>query len=230
MSTTTFLGAVNATLARVSVLQGVQGYLTSFTDSGKQIDIDVCKQCWNDVLQDMAAESPMIPGLTDSGSITLVASTKEYAPPTGTQWGKAIELVRWITYPSGRITLTEYPGGYEEMVVAQPDPTAFQGPPYQWCMSAITANIRFDFTPTSNEAGRVYTVFGIPRVFLSTTTDTFPLSDTVVDQLVPVVAMKWRKERQKGDFDREEYYQGIGDALRWANRIPPRQRWGVRRG
>lgn len=223
----TLLNGTNKVLARVGVIQGVAGNLTTLTDSGRQIDIDVAVMMWSEVLQDFAQQTDAVPGLMDSGTITLANGAKEYAPPTGTVSGKTIELVKWITLPVRRLPLYEYPGGFTKMTFDQPDPTIFQGLPVNWVISAITGWIRFDFTPTANEAGVTGTVFGVPRVALTLAGDLFPVSDTVVDQLVPAVAMKWSKERKKGDFDREEYYQALSDAMRWAQKATPQSKWGV---
>lgn len=223
----TLLQAVNKVLGRVGVIQGVSGNLTSLTDSGRQLDVDVAVEVWNEALQDIAAENDLVPGLSDMGTVTLANGTKEYARPSNGTTSKQIELVKWLTYPGRRFPLEEYAGGYAKMVYEQPDPTLFQGLPQSWVISPVSGFIRFDFTPTANEAGVVANVFGVPRIALTLAGDTFPVSDTVVEQLIKPVAMAWRRERQKGDFDRESYFAGLASAMRWAVAVTPRAKWGV---
>ena len=45
----TLLNAVNLTLKRVRIIQGDVGELTSLTDSGRQADVDIMVQAWNEV-------------------------------------------------------------------------------------------------------------------------------------------------------------------------------------
>lgn len=225
----TFLQAVNNSLKRVGIIQGQSGNLTSFTDSGRQTDIDVMIACWNEAMQDLADQPVMVPGLSDQGNLTLATGNREYGLPTGNNTGKQIELVKQINNKTLRYPLKEYPGGYQKMLYDQPDPTLFQGPVIQWCINPGSGKIRFDFTPVASVNGQLLTVDGTIRISLSLISDQFPFTDTVVDQLVKPVAMAWARERKKGDWSRDAYMQGLSDAMRYVTAIQPRQSYGVRR-
>ncbi|HEX9472504.1 MAG TPA: hypothetical protein VF957_23510 [Bradyrhizobium sp.] len=221
-----FLDGVNKVLERLTIVQGADGLLTSFTGDPRANDISVCIQAWNEVVQELADSADLLPGLTVQGSLTPVATQREYAIPTTTP---QMEIVRTVVNQTRRLPLLPYPGGFQQMIIDQPDPTIFIGTPIRWCISDVTGKIRFDFTPQTADQSDTYQVYGEPRIALANTTDTFPFTDTVVDQLIEGVAQRWKRSRRPSEYDEAEYQRSQAAAIRWIRRETPPQSYGPTR-
>lgn len=218
----TFLEAVNAALEEAKVISS-DSELTTFTSSGIQHQIDLMIGSWNDVLRELY-RAAVWSGETAEGTITLVAGTTEYdfASDFEVMVGEPIDKTN-NTY------LTQYPGGYLALRVDRPNLADYTGLPTQWCENPTTKKMILDVTPTSDEAGRVYTYVYEKRHNLSATTDTFPFSDTVVDAIRPAVAQvfdrKWKKE-----FDAGIFSVAISQAAHVLRRSAQRNTYGRFRG
>ena len=214
------LDAVNRVLKRVKVISGVNGELSSLTDSPRQTYIDVAVQIINESIHELYSvnEKPM-PMESATQNVTLVNGTREYA------LSPIPEAIRFplIDTTNGRY-IFEYIGGYERMRMEQPQPDNFQGTPRWACINPTNDKLRFDVTPQATEDGLVYELLYDKRLSLSAATDTFPFSDTVVDSLVPAWAQMWSRE-QKNSFDENIYLMSFGRASRYLTQRPMRQTW-----
>ena len=214
------LDAVNRGLKRVKVISGVNGELSSLTDSARQTYIDAMVQIINESIHELYSTNEMpLPKESATQNVTLVTDTREY---TLSPVPEAIRFPLMDT-TNGRYVF-EYPGGYEQMRINQPQPDNWKGLPLYACINPTNDMLRFDVAPTSTENGLVYELLYDKRLSLSAATDTFPFSDTVVDSLVPAWAQMWSRE-QKNSFDNNIYLMSFGRASRYLTQQPMRRKW-----
>ena len=188
-----FLAAVNTVLKRIKIVQGDTDPLTSFSVSAIQTDIDNTIQVWNEVLHELYSYGVMT-GEVAEGSITLTENEREYDLASDFEEfsGKSHQTRVFVDQTNGRY-LFEYQVAagedpYNRMFVDQLIPAQYRGTPNYWALSRKAAKVRMDRGPESADAGAVYKYLYDKRISLSVTGDTFPVSDTVVDDLTPVVA------------------------------------------
>lgn len=214
------LDAVNHVLKRVKIISGVNGELASLTDSPRQTAIDTAVQIINESMHELYSvnEKPL-PQESATQNVTLVSLTREY---TLSPVPEAIRFPLMDT-TNGRYVF-EYPGGYESMRVAQPQPDNYQGVPRYACINPTNGKLRFDVTPQATEAGLIYELLYDKRLSLTAATDTFPFSDTVVDSLVPAWSELWKRE-QRNSFDKDIYMLSFGRASRYLTQQPMRRKW-----
>lgn len=214
----TFLTGVNDVLERVGTL-GSSGTLSSFTDSGRQVFIDLAKQIWNETI-DIVSDIMGDESISDaSGTITLTTSNREYVLPTN-----LVQIVYPLVDQTNGFYVWEYPGGYNQMREDQPIPTQFTGLPLYATINNSTGYLRFDRTPTSNENGRAYNLLYAKDLALSASSDVFPFADAVYRALVPVVAQGY-EARKRNDFDMIEYRKNLSRAMTFANQAYRRTHW-----
>ena len=203
------LNAVNILLKRVGVVAGDAGDITSFTDTEHQREIDIALQVWNEIL-DEAYSSGVFEGEVDVVTITLAADTREYSVPS--DFEKFTSIAVFINANDSN-RLHPYRGGYQRMYVDQPDPTDQTGQPHRYVINPQNSKVRVDTTPTSGEAGDVYTALYEKRINLSATGDTFPCSDDAVDSLIPSVAEIWRavinRDSREGAYPRAAFARAL---------------------
>jgi len=225
----TFLQATNAVLKRVGEVAGDAGAITSFTDTTLQRAIDVALQIWNETLHELFIRGSFSQE-TATGTITIVTGTREYSLASdfeefsGDSWD-----TRVLVNANDTFAIHEYPGGYQKMFADQPDPSDFTGQPRAWAINTSNGTLRLDTTPTSDQNGDVYSYLYDKRISLTATTDTFPVSDTVVDSLVPVVSELWHIDMAKTARDPVSANAGFKRALLLARKTKARTRYGVRR-
>ena len=207
----TFLNAINNALDRVGMIQGDNAKLTALTDSGRQSDIDIMMQVWNEQFAEMySLTGTPQPTFYAESTITLVNGTREYALAAG------FERMRWplIDQTNGRY-IYEWPGGYEDMRRIELVPSKWIGLAVYAAINPATNLLRLGWIPQSTENGLVYNYGFDARISLVLATDTFPFSDSVVDALLPAVCEMWKKSRKGADsFDAASYAQGVGRAGR----------------
>ena len=203
----TLLNAVNLTLKRVRIIQGDVGELTSLTDSGRQADVDIMVQAWNEVIADLYDAGKRLPQETSEGTITLVASTREYDAPSDFD---GMESTVMVDQTNGQYLYT-YPGGFTGMFQDQAQPDNYTGLPIYWCINPTNGKFRFDRIPQTEQAGRIYTYLYTKRLYMSAAADTFSFGDTVVNDLVVAVTQVWNRE-SKESFDPMAYQQSISRA------------------
>lgn len=227
-----FLQAINATLKRTRVIQGDAGELTTFTDSGRQVQIDLAIQVWQEAIQELFGLG-LLPNEAATATIDLVTAQREYSMPSDFERiaGKSHEE-RVFRGATTNLILTEYPGGYARMLRDQPNATDFAGDPQHWAISPVDGTkIRFDREFTADQNGDRYNILYEKRIALTATmaTETLPVSDTVADALVPVVAEGWNAIH-KDKFNSGLFRTSIARAARMVTRNQPRVRYGFRNG
>ena len=215
----TLLNGVNDMLTRVGIVDA-NGTLSSLTNAGKQLFIDLSVQVWNETV-DEVCNMMGIPHIAETGSstITLVTSTREYALPSN------LVQIRWplIDQTNGRY-IDEYPGGYQQMRVDQQIPADWTGMPYYATINPTTGYLRMETAPESTENGNAYDLFYDKDLVMDTYDDTFPFSDATYRALLPVVTEGWER-RKRNDFDIEEYRKQLSRALAFANKVNRRSHW-----
>lgn len=215
----TLLNGINDVLERVGIIDS-NNTLSSLSNLGKQLYIDLAIQIWNETVDDVC-NLMGIPhsGETGSASITLVAGTREYDLPSD------LVQIRWplIDQTNGNY-IQEYPGGYEQMRTDQQIPADWLGLPYSAAINPTTGDLRLERTPTSTEAGTVYNMLYDKDLVMDAADDTFPFSDAAYRAIMPVVAASWER-RKRNDFDREEYLHQLSRALHFVNQINRRSHW-----
>ena len=222
-TTLTFLAAVNATLKRVQMIEGASGELTTFTDSARQTSVDIMLDVWNEVLDELFKLSEDFEGEIAESSFTLVADKIDYSLAT--------DYVRMIgnpVEPTNVYVLTPYPGGYKQLRIDQPDRTDFTGSPRHWVVSPLDGDLEIDSTPTSEEAGDIYTYMYEKGIDLAATGDTFPFDDEIVRSLYAAVAQAWSRERNQ-QFDEGIYLASMARAAQKLRNTPTPNQYGVRR-
>src|SRR3990167_3759238 len=157
--------------------------------------VDNIIQIWNEVLHELYVKAAFT-GEVKEGTITLSTGTREYAIATDFEQftGDMKDNKAFINSTIPHV-MYEYPGGYEQMYADQPDPSVQSGRPNFYAINKANGKIRVDSTPTASENGEAYTYLYDKRLSLSTTTDTFPFSDTVVDAMLPVVTEVFRQDK-----------------------------------
>lgn len=242
----TFLQAMNASLKRVGVIQGDAGELGTstvastatgaiatgaFTDSGRQVQIDLMIQVWNEtqhILYDMALLSPE----AASATLVLAEGVREYDMPddferfagenNSERVFRAATTVWW---------LTEYAGGYAAMLRDQNVATDWIGQPSHYAISpSVRGRVRIDREPDSTVAGRTYNALYEKRLALTSTmaTEALIFSDTVADALVPVTAEAWKAIKKK-EFNQTTFESNLARAAGQVRQTQRRRRGGFRR-
>lgn len=216
----TLLQGVNEVLKRVSIIAGDVGELASLVDSPRQVFIDTAVQAWNEVIDRLYSQTGQpLPKVLKETTITLADGVRNYALPA--------DLTR-VYFPlideTNGFTIEEYPGGYLGLVADQPIPSQRVGRPLHAVVRPTDMNLYMDATPTSEEAGSVYTLRYDGDVSLSSASDTFPFSDAVFRALVPAVAEIWRRNRNKA-FSESILVQSLGTASQFLSAQPQRSSW-----
>lgn len=214
----TLLNCVNEVLKRVSIIQGDSGLLTSLTDSGRQIYIDVAVQVWNEVIDDLYVRSDMaLPKVQASATITLVTNDRDYVLNSS--------LTR-LHYPLEELTLgkyiTEYPGGYNKIIDHQPIPANETGEPRFAAINPEDGELYLDRIPTSNENGQVFTYRYDTDLVMTVLTDTVPFADVVFRALVPAVKEMWMAD-QRNSFNPLFYKKSLATAMKYLIQKKPEQ-------
>lgn len=218
----TLLNGINEVLKRVSVIGGDANALTSLTDPARQPSIDIAVQVINEGIDSLYAASPVPhPNEQKEGTITLVAGTRFYA--------LASDLVqlRWpFIDKTNTQWLYEYPGGYNAMLQGDPEQDD-TGLPVYGAIRATDGKLHLDRTPTSVEAGRVYTYQYDRDTVLTAAGDAMPFSDAVFRSMVPIWVQLWKRERQN-QFDGELFRISIGQAVGFLTQRQPRTHYSPR--
>jgi hypothetical protein len=239
-----FVSAVNAVLKRVGEIAGDSEELATstvtstatglvatdaFTDSRRQHKIDIVIQLWNEAAHEVFRMGAFNAEVASATLIT-VAAQREYDLPSDFErmCGKNVgtRVLRGAT--SGTI-LTEYYGGYEQMMADQPQATQFTGDSSYYAISPVASKIRLSAEPTSNTASQTYNYLYHKRISLSSTmaTQTLPFSDSVADALVPVVSEVYERI-QKKEMEPGLLTAAINRSLEFLSQTERRDRYGKR--
>jgi hypothetical protein len=199
----------------------------AFTDSRRQHKIDIMLQVVNEVAHEVSSLG-LFYKFAASATLTLVAAQREYDWPSDFERLAGADFsARVMRGVTNGMVLSEYPGGYAQMLADQPFATQFTGTPSWFAISPVSFKFRLDVEPTSAEAGWTYNFIYERRISLTSTmaTDTLPFSDTVADSLVPVVAEVTARALKK-EFDREFMIGSLNRALSFLAQKPRKDRYG----
>ena len=217
---TTLLTGTNEVLKRVQLIQGDSGILTTLTDSARQVYIDTAVQMWNETIDELysISDKPKPKELAEN-TITLTTSTRAYALQTD------LLQLYWpfLDETNGRF-ITEYPGGYLDLVTSQLVPANYTGLPIMGCIRPTDGYIYLDRIPTSNENGLIYKYRYDKSLNMTTAAAVFPFNDAVFRSLVPSVAELWKKQHNN-KFDNGIYQNGLGRASRYLLNLQQRDSW-----
>lgn len=200
----TLLNCVNEILKRTAIIAGDSGLLASLTDSARQVWIDAAVQVVNEGIDDLyAATNIAMPSEQAEGSMVLVTGTRAYTLASG---------LRQLRFPMIDKTNTqyihEYPGGYNEMLIGDPEQSD-TGLPYLGAFRTTDGLFYVDRAPTSVENGRTYTYQYDKDLAMTTAAATVPFNDMVFRAMVPVWVQLWKRE-QRNEFDTELYRKSLG--------------------
>lgn len=234
-----FLQAVNATLKRTRTIQGDAGELATstvtstatgliatgaFTDSGRQVQIDLAIQLWQEAEHLLYAHG-LFPNEAATATISLATDgTREYSMPSDFErFPDDNGVFRAVT---AGLIITEYPGGYSQMLRDQVTASDYTGDPNHFAVSPVDGSIRFD-----RGFGRALTLNALyeKRLTLTSTmaTETLPFPDTVADALVPVVAEAHNRIMKK-EFDSAQFEGSLVRAVMGVRRTGRKSRYGIR--
>ena len=216
----TLLNCVNEVLKRVQVIQGDSGLLTSLTDPGRQVFIDLAVQVWNELIEDLYSQSNIpMPNELAENTITLVTSDRDYALQTD-----LVQLHFPLIDETNGQYITEYPGGYMQMVEDQNFPSNYTGLANYAAIRPTDGELYLDRIPTANENGLVYKYRYDKDVSMSLAADTVPFTDAVFRALVPAAAEMWKIE-QHNKFSQEIYEKAFGKASTLLTQVEIRDSW-----
>ncbi len=222
----TLLQIVNKALRRLSMVQGDSGELTALTSTAFQTDVDVLIQAINETVDDLYGARGR-PQSVATSTITLVTNTREYALASDVETiiGSPPQLLN----ETDGYRITEYPGGYEQMVSDQLQPANWTGRAGFFAISPVNGQIRLDRIPTSAENGEVYTYRYYKAISITTASQTFPFSDRVADNLVPAFAERYKQARKMETYDATVYGVSMAAAARLLNKVAGSTGYGTRR-
>lgn len=218
----TFLQAVNITLRQTGL---IQSDLASFTDTSIQRHIDTMKESWNEAIDEVNGTG-LMPQETAEGTLTLATSKLSYSFSTDMSITDFVRMASDPYYSTEENTLTEYPGGWKALFGV--DRSDRNGEPRHWAINTSNGNLEIDSTPTSSENGNAYTFLYEKRIHLSSTSDTFPFSDDVVDALVSAVNQLFSRKVKK-EFDETIFRLSLARATRYLAPGLAKHYYGVRR-
>jgi hypothetical protein len=211
----TLLNAVNETLKRVNEIAGDAGLLTTLTDSARQHPVDIAVQVVNEGVIDLYSVSQIAqPNEQAESTVTLVTSTRAYALASD------LVALRWpFIDKTNNQYLTQYPGGYNAMLVGDPEQDD-TGLPYYAAIRPTDGYLHLDRAPTSVENGRIYTYQYDKSLIMSAAASTVPFTDEVFTMMVPVWTQLWKRE-MRNEFDDGLYMKNLGVASKLLTRVQP---------
>ncbi len=214
MPNKSLLDGVNEVLKRVSIIRSSDA-LSSLTNSGKQVFIDLAVQAWNESVDQLYSKTNALKAYQgEEDTLTLQSGVRVYSLPDD------LIQMRWPLHDEvNGFYIHEHKGGYEELrhVLVQPDNRT--GIPTRGALSIIEKEIYLDNIPTPAEDGYQYTYFYWRDTVLEKESDRFPFDNAVFRAMVPVVTETWRL-MQKGDANGEISKINYGRALRMIEQKP----------
>lgn len=179
-------------LRNAGFITGESGALTSLTDTARQVEIDIAKKVINTCISEVysLANTP-IPVEMAVSNITLVAGQREYDLPSN-----LVQIRYPIIFEEDRHAVLEYRGGFDEMRKEQLNPSDYTGQPQHACINPTNGKLRFDYTPTSEEAGDLYKLYYDKEMLLDAAEDEISFSDTASNHLVEVATIDWKFKRR----------------------------------
>jgi hypothetical protein len=222
MANKTLLNSVNDILKRVGIIAGDAGVLTSLTDSARQVHIDQAIQVINEGIDELlSTTSKPVATEQKEATVTILTGVRAYSLATD------LSQLRWplIDKTNGQL-ITEYPGGYNAMLLAdmEQDDT---GLPRFAAIRATDGKLHVDRAPTSAENGRVYTYQYDKDTVLSAAADEVPFLNPVYRAMVPAWVELWNRSA-RNTFDKDLFRIHIGRAARLATQGQASNTWSPR--
>jgi hypothetical protein len=204
------------------VIAGDAGALVSLTDSARQRPIDIAVQVINEGIDELYTTSQVpLPNEQAEGTVVLLLNTRNYTLASG------LVQLRWpMIDKTNTQFLYEYPGGYNAMLLGDPEQDD-TGLPYYGAIRPTDGALYLDRAPTSVEVGRTYTYQYDKDVVLSLATDTVPFKDEVFRAMVPAWAQLWKRDMRQ-EFDGDLYRMNLGRAARVLTQRQPRTDYSPR--
>lgn len=215
----TLLNGINEVLKRAQIVDS-NSELTSLTSSANQVWIDIAIQVLNEVMTSLYDESGVtLPNELAESTITLATDDRDYA--------LASDLVSLrfplIDQTNGEY-ITEYPGGYDQLIYDQAIPANYTGLPLNAAIRSTDGELYLDRIPTSNENGRVYKYLYDKQIQLTAADHTFPFSDTVFWSMIPAAYQIFRREVNK-EFDEGIFRMSYGKSARLLTKKQQNDSW-----
>lgn len=204
----TLLDSTNEILKQVGVIAGDAGLLTTLTDSARQVSIDLAVQVVNEGIDELYTTAEIAqPNEQNEATITLLEGINAYA------LNAALVQLRWpMVDRTNSQFLYEYPGGYNAMLLADPE-LDDTGLPHYGTIRPTDSQLFIDRRPTAVEAGRQYAYQYDKNMGLALAGSQVQFNDAVFRAMVPVWVQMWKRER-RGEFDDEKYRISLGRASR----------------
>lgn len=218
----TLLNSVNETLKRVSVIAGDSGALSTLTDSARQVSIDVAVQVINEAIGELysVCEIPQPNELKES-TVTLATGTRAYTLASD------LLLLRWpFIDRTNNQYLTEFPGGYEKLLLLDPEQDD-TGLPHFATIRPTDGKLVVDRAPDAADNGKIYYYQYDKTLRMTLAADTVPFSDDVFDAMVPVWAQIWKRDRRQ-EYDGAMVRANMGRAARLLTKSQPRTHYSPR--
>lgn len=220
----TLLDSINEIFKRVNNIQGDAQALTTLTDSARQHPIDIAIQVVNEGIDELYSQSHIeLPNEQAEATITLVNGTRSYALNSS-----LTELIFPLIDKTNTQFIWKFPGTYDDMLLLDPEQDD-TGLPIWGTISPVTGQLFLNVSPTSVEAGRVYTYQYEKDLSLSLATDTVPFNNKVFRAMVPAWVQLYKRE-MRNEFDQALYQMALGRAARSLTEISPRQSYSPRGG
>lgn len=218
--TVALLTAVNEVLKRVKIIQGDSFALASLTDSPKQNYIDIAVQVWNEAIDQLYSRTDQPrPNIMGTTLITLVLNQRNYPMNSG-----LVKLHFPLIDETNGQYISEYPGGFLDLINSQPIPNNYKGLPTLAAISPIDNDLYMDVAPTADHVGKVYKIYWEKDTVVSLAADILPFNANVFRAMVPAVSQLWLRD-QRRDFDSSGYRKSIGRAARLLTQLPANDQW-----
>jgi hypothetical protein len=216
----TLLNCVNEVLKRTGIIAGDINALTTLTSSAIQHEIDVAIQVWNEAIDELYITSSIpMPTVLGEDTISLVTNTRNYTLNSSLN----VLLFPLVDETNSRY-ISEYPGGYMQLIMDQPKQSSFTGTPLSACIRPTDGALYLNSTPSSTENGLVYKYRYEKDLSMSLATDTVPFKDVVFRAMVPAVSEIWKRDMKK-TFDQAMFDAGLGRASRYLLEKVQRTNW-----
>ena len=189
-----FLAAVNRLLAAEGYLSGDGDEIATFSDLQHKATTRIARIAIQDELSELASDIQLPYEKTTTGSIVTVQGTRTYA--------LASDFVRFIGKPmifcsADNVELFEYPGGEDNLKLADFQYKTTEGNPYAWYLEGgTTKQVSFYQVPQS---GKVYSYDYEKDVSVTNSTDTLPFHNEIEAQAFCRLAQRRFKMLVKDD-------------------------------
>lgn len=215
----TLLDGVNDVLTRARVIDS-NNQLSTLNSNSHQTAVDIVVQVWNEVIDELfnSTDIPR-PNMLKEATLTLVQDDRDYALASD-----VIQLRFPLLDETNGRYISEFPGGYLELVNSQPEPSNFTGLPIAAAIRPTDNELYLDRIPTSNEAGLVYKYRYIKDAVMASPGDPIAVPDMVYRALVPAVHELYKLEFGK-DVRGGVLRKSMGRARKMLRQKPQRTFW-----